>query len=127
MSIQPSVVLAQPSHGAHSVKPANDYNSEENFLYFIDRSSLNYSYDVFMSAVVVASSANDARYIHPTFGPLEISNIVWNKSKDNWVYRHKSELVADSGWTSPESVIAIPIGRTSLPIGMCVLADFKSG
>ena len=85
------------------------------YLYLI-KQRVNNNYDTYDSAVVIASSEEEAKTIHP-------SGYRWEKEEwgtDCWG--------AIAEWTTPENVAVVLIGTaTSGKIGDVVVASFNAG
>ena len=104
-------------------------------LYLIQQNT-NCAYDTYDSAVVIATSEEEARYIHPS-KYYTFANGLWNE----WVWSdtEKTEKIlypcdpamgwgAYGEWTDPENVAVTCIGTaTQGQVGDVVCSSFNAG
>ena len=101
-------------------------------LYLIGQ-NINCGYDTYDSAVVIATSEEEARRIHPSKHYIFV-NGVWNF----WVWKDGKKLMSpcdpEQGWgpygewTTPENVTVTCIGdATQGQVGDVVCASFNAG
>lgn len=86
-------------------------------LYKIERIDIDWGYDEYISAVVVAANEHDARYIHPI--NCEQFTCVMSDTGEN---NH-------CNWVNPKDVLATYIGSAAshLEVGTVIVAEFKNG
>ena len=101
-------------------------------LYLIKQDT-NYGYDTYDSAVVIATSEEEARRIHPSKHYI-FANGVWNEWEWKDGKKQMSPSDPDEGWgaygewTSPDNVTVTCIGAaTQGQVGDVVCASFNAG
>lgn len=105
-----------------------------NKLFLITRTTPA-GWDEYVSAVVVATSEQDARVIHPSYPDIHGGTIKWGRQYDEdmrqtegW-FSPNGELDEYHGWVTPSQVTAKYIGEASptLSLGRVVTNHFNNG
>ena len=85
---------------------------------FLIKQNVNNDYDTYDSAVVVATSEEEARTIHP-------AGHRWSSETDSWNTKWRNQ----NTWANPENVEAQLIGtaNSDAKAGDVILASFNAG
>lgn len=82
----------------------------------------NREYDTYSSAIVVASSEEEARMTHPQ------GDLVWNHEIGSWCYDDDTTVASWSvSWVNPEQVEVELIGVAHQPGKRILCASFHAG